>query len=337
MDATRAAIASGDTDYGAQKQAANDANCTDIKTSVERVRSGAIQRRAAPSPVNTIRDTTCFVDVFKIAIPQLGSGFISGMLNDLVQRAAGNGCNSTGSFWKSISTAASTGNLAGLVGPAITQGTKYVAQEFSAVTPTSYRQMPTPVPYKPTPLPSGQPTAPQVAMPAAGWGASGYAMCGNVATISEDVSNYVSQSSWMQTATYRQAMMSRGIGYSLSFTTGDDAYDLASSQDVDLSSFVGTIAARITNANTAGAMQKMALSTQGCDFAGASGTSVVNTSPTISFLVTRHTNIPSGIARLEPNTTYYLNYYDSDGSNFTCPIGASCDFEVDFKNANAGR
>lgn len=335
MDAARIAIANGDNSFGAKSAAAKDANCTAITTSTQQVRTAALKRRAPVSPVDTIRGTTCFVDVFSTVIPQIGGGFVSNLVNQLVQRSIGPGCNSSNSFWSAITKSAQTGNVASLLGPAITAGTKYVAQEFTSPAPTRIIPMPTVEPYVPTTVPAIQPAASQIAVPGSGWGSAGYAMCGNIAAISESVGQHFLQASGSSVSSYQQATMSRGVGYSLSFTTGPDVYDTGIPPHTDPNMLMSTIAARITNNNTSGIIQELTISPDGCDFSGAKGVTRFGTAPALSFIVTQRADLPAGIMRLAPNTRYYVNYHDSDGTQFTCPTGATCQFQVDFVNTVA--
>ena len=319
-----AAGESGET-IGARGAAISAENCSKIKQSAAAAKATTVQRHAPPSPVLTIRDTTCFAGIIATKIPQTGIGFIDGLVSQLVKIVSEGLCRSTNGFWSKISAAATSGNLSDLLGPAITQGTQYVTQRLDQLVPTSERQMPTIESLTPAADDTPSTIIPQIPVPAGGWGEAGYTMCGDTALISDEVTGTLSGTG--QSRTYSQQMMSRGMGYSLKFTTGPEEY----SPEVgpNISPFLGRITAQTVGPH-AGITQGFAISTQTCDFAGNVSPVKTGIQPTILYLVTNSTDLPSNVVGLRPNTTYFLNYRNSDGREFTCPVGASCPFTVSF-------
>lgn len=170
LDAARFAIANSTNADGeaARTAAFSDANCKDILVTAQEARVEAVQRYTPPSPVNVIRDSTCFVDVIGIKIPHTGIGYLDQLLPQIIKMASDSACNSTNGFWSKISNSVKTGSVADLLGSAINAGTTYVAQEFQQMTPPSYVQTPTIGPIS-QPL-TIQSNAPKVVAPPGGWG-----------------------------------------------------------------------------------------------------------------------------------------------------------------------
>lgn len=170
LDATRFAIANSTNATGeaARTAAFSDANCKDILQTAQEARVEAAKRYTPPSPVNVIRDSTCFVDVIAIKIPHSGIGYLDQLRPQIIELASKSACNSSNGFWSKISNSVKNGSVAELLGSAINAGTTYVAQEFRQITAPSYVQTPTigPIDQQLT----VQSDIPQVAAPPGGWG-----------------------------------------------------------------------------------------------------------------------------------------------------------------------
>jgi hypothetical protein len=140
IDAAMASIAYS-SDYSANAQRINSTNvknCTAINQSASEWKTVSIQRSQAPSPVNVIRDSSCFPDVQGIKIPRTGFDFLDSLMPQLLKLASSTECNSTSGFWDSVVSKAKSGDLNGLMGSSINSATKYIAQKIEPVTSKSY-------------------------------------------------------------------------------------------------------------------------------------------------------------------------------------------------------
>lgn len=313
--------------------------CDDLNASSKEHSDAYVQRHMAPSPVSIIKNTTCFIDIFSIPIPSTGFGFVDALVGQVVGFIKNAVCKSTGSFWGQITSAAMSGNVSGLINAGVTAtkdaGANYTKETFATLTASPSKAMPSPTPPAGPAKFSPHPP-PVIPTPNGGWGnyASGYAMCGNVVLITEDVSATYTQTNGVSPTSYYQSMMTRGLGYSLSFTTGPDVSTTFYAQQQP-SSIITSIDAAIVNQGAGKILQKMVVSTKNCDFNGDVNLSDISFSPSLQYIVSSGAvRTQPGIATLLPNTTYYLNYLDFDGTNYTCPNGASCDFNINFTNTN---
>jgi hypothetical protein len=140
IDAAMASIAYS-SDYSANAQrinATNAKNCSAINKSAGEWKTVSVQRSQAPSPVNVIRDSSCFPDVQGIKIPRTGFDFLDSLMPQLLKIASSTECNSTSGFWDGVVAKAKNGDFKGLMGSSINAATKYIAQKTDPITSKPY-------------------------------------------------------------------------------------------------------------------------------------------------------------------------------------------------------